>query len=131
MYENFVISTQHDTYLMIGKSEDLISAIKFRGASIKYGSPNDESRGGHSLSRFGDLYYGLYEVENSPWIIEQKNANRVHPRHSDAMFADRKHYIACFKDVMLEASCGGYELVQLSTKEILSLVSNEVSMLDE
>ena len=39
MYENFIISTQHDTYLMLRQKEGVVEAIKFKGSTIKYGSP--------------------------------------------------------------------------------------------
>ena len=131
MYENFLVSTQHDTYLMLEENEGIVDALKFLGSTIKYGSPNDEGRGAHPLTKFGKLLYGFYEVKNSPWIREQMIGNRYHPSHSDSMFSDTKHYVVCFKDVMFEASCRGYELVKLTKEEIISLVSSEVANLSE
>ncbi len=131
MYENFLISTQNDTYLMLEEKDGVIDALKFKGSTIKYGSPNDEGRGAHPLTKHGSLTYGFYEVENSPWIKEQMVGNRCHPRHKDSMFDGKKHYVACFKDVMFEAICRGYELVKLSREELTSLVLGEVDNLTE
>lgn len=131
MYENFVISTQRDTYLMLNTEDDIVSAIRFIGATIKYGGPNDAGRGAHPLTKYGDFIYGLYEVENSPWIKEQMVGNRIHPRHTDDLYSDKKHYVACFKDVMFEASCRGYEVVSLSKKDVFELITREISNLDE
>ena len=63
MYENFVIATQHDTYLLLEKHDNVIDVLHFDSANIKYGSPNDEASGGHPLCKFGLGFYGLFEVE--------------------------------------------------------------------
>ena len=131
MYENFVIATQTDTYLLLEQRNERIHALKFSSATIRYGSPNDEAREAHSLSRFSPLLYGFYEVKNSPWIREQMIGNRSHPRHSDELFSNKKHFIACFKDVMFEATCNGYEIVELSREQILEFVASEMNELIE
>lgn len=74
---------------------------------IKYGSPNDEALRGHRLYASGLRSYSAYEVLNSSWIAELEMANRVHPRHSRAMFADLRHYIFTFHDSTLEFVCCG------------------------
>ncbi len=131
MYENFLISTQHDTYLILEEKDGVVDILKFNGSTIKYGSPNDEGRGAHPLTKFGSLTYGFYEVKNSPWIKEQMIGNRCHPRHEDSMFDGKKHYIACFKDVMFEVTCRNYDLVKLSKEELISLVVGELDNLEE
>ena len=40
-------------------------------------------------------------------------ANRIHPKHNDSMFAGEMHFIACFKDVMLEVVCRDFEEVKI------------------
>ncbi len=129
MYENFVIATQHDVYLLLEKRGDVLSAIHFGSARIKYGSPNDESRGSHPLAQHGLGIYGLFEVENSPWIKELIVANRVHSKHADAMFGRFKHYIACFKDVTLEVACSSYQEKQMSVRELMSLIHEQLDNL--
>lgn len=71
MYENFIISTQHDTYLMLEEKDGVVDILKFNGSTIKYGSPDDEGRGAHPLTRYGDLTYDFYQVLNSPWINDK------------------------------------------------------------
>lgn len=73
----------------------------------------------------------MFQVENSPWIKEQVVANRVHPKHFDAMFDGMKHYIACFKDVMLEVACRSCEEKQLSVAEFTSLVNDQLANLED
>ena len=131
MYENFVISTQHESYLFLEKQGNEISALKFDSSDIKYGGPNDEARGAHPLTKFGKLIYGVYEVKNSPWIKEQMIGNRVHPRHSDSMFEGKKHYIACFKDVMFEVTCRSWEEITLTQEQVLDLLTRQLNELEE
>jgi len=126
MYENFLISTQHDSYLLLEEKNGAIHALKFEGSTIRYGSPNDEGRDAHPLTRYGALTYGFYEVKNSSWIEEQMIGNRSHPRHSDDMFKNEKHYIVCFKDVMFEAICRSYSLEKMSKEGVVTLVTQEL-----
>ncbi len=130
MYENFVISTQHDSYLFLDERGGIYHAIKFEGSTIKYGSPNDEGRGAHPLTKYGSLTYGFYEVKNSPWIEEQMIGNRNHPHHNDEMYKNKKHYIVCFKDVMFEASCRAYKLEKVSKERVVALVTEELDELN-
>jgi hypothetical protein len=129
-YENFVLATQHELYLLIGKETTAVSALRFRFSSFKYGSPNDEARGSHPLMKYGLGLYGLYQIENSPWINELMVANRVHPSHKDSMFADRKHYIACFKDVMLEVVCRELEEVKLEGGDLVAILQEQIGYLE-
>jgi hypothetical protein len=131
MYENFVVATQQETYLFLDKQGETIHALKFDSSKVKYGGPNDESRGAHPLTKYGDLMYGFYEVKNSPWIKEQMEGNRCHPQHSDTLFEGKKHYIACFKDVMFEVTCRKYTEVALTAEEVTRLISSEIGNLDE
>ena len=130
MYENFVIATQSAVYLMLEKSGNSFFALRFDSPNCRYGGPNDEAHGGHPLARFGLGIYGLYEVENSPWISEQRIANKVHPSHSDALFDSKKHYIACFKDVKLESVCRQMSEVVLKQEDIDALVRGQLDALE-
>lgn len=130
MYENFVISTQQSTYLFLEKINGVVHALKFDSCNIRYGGPNDEARGAHPLVKYGKLLFGFYEVLNSPWVKEQKEGNRIHPRHCDSLFDDRKHYVACFKDVMFEVTCRSFEEIELKVCEVSDLVSKEFLCLE-
>lgn len=129
MYENFVIATQNGIYLLLEKHDDVVDVLYFDSPQMKYGSPNDEARVGHPLFKHGLEFYGFFEVENSPWIQEQMNANRVHHRHDDGLFDGLKHYIACFKDVMLEVTCESFEEKEMTASDIDSLVRTQLAYL--
>lgn len=130
MYENFVIATQSEVYLLLEKVRDSVFALRFDSPECRYGGPNDEAHGGHPLTKFGLGIYGLYEVENSPWISEQKIANRVHPSHRDTLFDGRKHYIACFKDVKFESVCRQMSEVEMKREDIDALVRGQLDALE-
>jgi len=130
MYENFVLLTQSGAYLVMEKNGESIHALYFNSPNCKYGGPNDEAHGGHPLAKYGLGFYGLFEVENSPWIEEMMIANRVHPRHSDSLFAGRRHYVACFKDVKFESVCREMKEVTLSQAEFDAIFHKELDQLE-
>ncbi len=131
MYENFVIATQTGIYLLLEKRQDAVDLLYFDSPQLKYGSPNDEARGGHPLWQYGMGIYGFFEVFNSPWIREQMVANRVHDRHSDDLFSKDRHFIVCFKDVMVEVTSQAYEERAMSVPEVESLLHKELEQLTE
>lgn len=128
MYENFVVSTQHDLYLMLQKNGDQVHALKFNFQQYKYGHPNDEALGAHPLIKFGLGFYGLFLVEGSSWIAEINKGNGDRLRN---MSKDCSHYIATFKDVTLEVICRGFEEVTLSMPELLGLITTQASYLGD
>jgi len=130
MYENFAILTQRGAYLLLEKVGGNVHALYFDSPRCKYGGPNDEAHSGHPLAKYGLGFYGLYIVENSPWIQEMMMANRVHPQHTDAMFSRYKHYIACFKDVKFESVCKEMKEITLSESEIEVIVKKELLALE-
>jgi hypothetical protein len=130
MYENFLISTQHALYLLLEKEGDQVHALKFGLSCFKYGYPNDEVHGNHPMTKYGLGLYGLYEVSGSPWIEEMMVANRIHHRHTDSMFSDKRHFIACFKDVTLDVVCTDIEEIQLTRSEVIDLLNGELASLE-
>lgn len=132
MYENFVVVTQHEVFLMLEKRGDAVFCLRFNSLSqMKYGGPNDEAINSHPLYKYGLGPYGLYEVRNSPWIKEQMIANRVHPQHSDDLFNHRRHFIACFKDVTFEVTCDSFEETQMSVVAFTSLLAKQLDKLED
>lgn len=131
MYENFVIATQSGIYLLLEKSNESVNLLYFDSPQLKYGLPNDEARGGHPLWRYGMKVYGFFEVQNSPWIREQMIANRVHDKHQDSLFDGKRHFIACFKDVMLEVTCRSYEERTMTVAEIEALIQRQITNLSD
>lgn len=90
--------------------------------TIKFGSPNDESLGGHPLIKSGLKYYSIHKVVNSSWIAELEKQNSVHPQHDKNKFVkDKHHYIFTFHDSTLElvATEGEY------WKPVINIVNSE------
>lgn len=78
-----------------------------------FGPPNDEAITGHPLAKIGLQSYAAYEVVRSHWIHELCSRNRVHPYHTDKMFAQYKHYILTFHDSTFEIGAESYEVEML------------------
>jgi len=130
MYENFVVLTQQGSYLLLEKSGAGIHALHFDSPYCKYSGPNDEAHGGHPLAEYGLGIYGFFQVENSPWIKQMMTENRVHPRHSDSLFAGYKHYVACFKDIKFESVCRNMREITLTKSELEALIAAQVQELE-
>lgn len=127
MYGNFIIAPQHETYLLLERCNDKVDVLYFDSPDLRYGAPNDEVRGGHPLSQFGLLTYGLFEVLYSPLVQEKMIANRVHPRHSDAMFEGKRHFIVGFKDVTAEIVCRSFAERTMTVAEVATLVQEQLA----
>ena len=86
----------------------------------KFGSPNDETLGGHPLYKKGLKFYSAHVVRNSNWIEEIKNISKIHDRYLPGMYDDMKHYIFCFKDSTYEciAENFSFEVLTCSVKEV-------------
>jgi hypothetical protein len=69
---------------------------------FRHGYPNDEALEGHPLAKHGLKSYDVFEVEHSPLIDELKKQNRVHRRHTDALFAKDRHWVFTFQDETLD-----------------------------
>lgn len=127
MYENFVVSSQQKLLLLLERTDKSIDALQFDFLIYKYGYPNDEVS--HPLSKYGLGFYGLYKVNNSPWLTELLENNRQHQRHIEGSFDNYKHYIAKLKDVTVEVICSRMEEKQLTQTELLTFIQNEINSL--
>lgn len=129
MYENFIISSQRNLYLLLEENNGIVDALCFKFIIYKYGYPNDEVQ--HPLSQFGLGFYGFYEVKNSDWIQNLENWNSKHPKHIAGMRMKDKHYVARFKDLTLEIiATGDYEFKQILKDDLLAIVNNELQNLN-
>lgn len=91
--------------------EEPYAIASFSYPSAYYsGSPNDETLHGHPLHKKGLEHYGAYEVKNSSWIQILMKRNRVHSRHSDDFFANKRHFVLTFHDSMFECISEGYSI---------------------
>jgi len=127
MYENFIVASQQKLYLLLEQTDDVIESLQFDALIYKYGYPNDEVS--HPYTKFGLGSYGLFKVDNSPWITELKENNRQHHRHTDSSFDNYKHYVAKFKDVTVEVICTQMNEIQLTKAKLLAFVEEQIGFL--
>lgn len=88
----------------------LWAVVVFSPSAILHGPPNDEAMAGHPLASRGLQFYSWHEVVESSWVRRLEAMNRVHPRHDEALFADRRHFVLTFHDVTLEWICRSFRL---------------------
>jgi hypothetical protein len=97
--------------------------------ALKFGYPNDEALRGHRYAPIGLRPYSAYEVLESEWIREMKEANRVHPHHTDRMFASDRHFIFTFHDSVLEFVSSDDLAVSRSSGDLRELIYAEANQL--
>lgn len=127
MYENFIVSSQHNLFLFLEENNGIIEAINFRFKVYKYGYPNDEVELPSKIS--GVETYGISQVFNSDWIKELMINNRSHPKHSDSFYTNYKHYVVRFKDVTLEVISDKYEIIKMTKEELNEIISRELDFI--
>ncbi len=108
-----IIANEHEMtvsfYLL---DSDKRVEMKFSSVlQFTFGSPNEEAINGHRYYSLGLMPFGFYKVHDSEKIEELKNANRVHPYHSDEQFSDFTHYVFPFHDTTLEVVAKSYGFV--------------------
>jgi hypothetical protein len=123
MYENFIVATQHELFLLLEKTGEILKGLKFESSVFKYGYPNDEVGHPH-LS--GPHFYQLCEIENSPWIQELRHQNSQHPRDTPALHNGKKHYIIRFKDVTLDVVARNFSEFEMTEKKFNAVVAKEL-----
>lgn len=126
MYENFVIATQAELYIMLEESVGIVSALKFDFLIYKYGYPNDEGLGIHPMAKFGLGWYEFYHVKNSIWISQMREQQ---PETDYDPFENTVHYIITFKDVTLDVVSRRYEEIKLTKMQIHDLITLELNNL--
>lgn len=129
MYNVFLLTTQNTLYLFLEEDNDFIKTITFDFRIYKFGYPNDEALHGHPLYKYGLSFYGIYEVQNSLWIEEIKNVNKVHPGHRDSMYSAFKHFIITYKDNTLEVLSEQFQEITLSKADLDNILSKEINYL--
>ena len=78
--------------------------------AVRFGFPNDEALQGHRLWGSGLEFYAAHLVEESAWLEELRQIERVHDRAPTTPFADLSHFLLCFHDSTLEVVASRIEL---------------------
>jgi len=87
-----------------------LALVEFNGHTFKFGIANDEVFTGLPLWKSGLKYGEAHVVNNSSWIEEIKDINRVHPMYNFKFWERFNHYILLFKDEILEVIAEGYKI---------------------
>ena len=120
-----LIQTDHEAFLILEPYQDdqdrrlvVFEWVRCRGALL--GGPNDEARSGHRSWQKGlsDCLWAA-EVTNSAWLARLERENRVHHRHSAALFAGYRHFILMLKDSTFEVLAKSYQLHRWSRDQVV------------
>ena len=107
------------TYGVAPVSGGGLATVTFKGIrKIVLGHPNDEALGGHRFASHGLTWFAFHEVSNSDLIADLKHVNRVHPRHTDELFAGLRHFIATFKEETFECVARTLEVSHSKEAEV-------------
>jgi hypothetical protein len=86
------------------ETEESLALAEFKeSVAVKLGPPNDEVLHGHPLDGRGLAGYGCYVVENSRWLAELIEINRVHEQFDPEWWEDKRHFLLVFHDETVEA----------------------------
>jgi hypothetical protein len=100
-----------------------LALAEFKGSvAVKLGPPNDEVLHGHPLYGRGLGGYGTYVVENSRWLAELIEINRVHERFDPQAWEDKRHFLLVFHDETVEVIAREIEVqpVRASMRALLA-----------
>jgi hypothetical protein len=87
-----------------------LALVEFRGQTFRFGIANDEVFSGLRLWNKGLKGYAAHIIENSTWITELKNINKVHPYYNEDRWKDIKHFALLFHDEIFEVIATGYKI---------------------
>ncbi|MCS1350901.1 hypothetical protein [Mechercharimyces sp. CAU 1602] len=83
--------------------DDEIVIIELRNCmKLQFGSPNAEIRKSHRLWDKGLESYGVFQVENSRWIVELDSQSQIHPLYRQSKLTNKKHFVFCLEDSTFE-----------------------------
>lgn len=107
------------TYVtMIDNTNDTtypLAMVEFDGNTFRFGIANDEVFSGLPLWDKGLEGYAAHFIENSSWITQLKDINKVHPRYNEERWKDKKHYALLFHDEIFEIIAKGYKIETFNT----------------
>jgi hypothetical protein len=84
---------------------------------------------GHPLYGKGLELYGAHIVENSNWLMEAEQINKVHPRYNPEHWKRFKHYLLMFHDERFECLAKSFytEVYSRSFDEVLEITLNRIT----
>jgi hypothetical protein len=106
-YVNMIDNTSETTYPL--------ALVEFSGQTFRFGIANEEVFNGLSLWGRGLEGYAAHIIENSSWINELKNINKVHPYYNENRWKDRKHFTLLFHDEIFEIIATDYKIETFKT----------------
>lgn len=92
-----------------------LALVEFSGQTFRFGIANDEVFCGLPLWDKGLESYSAHIVENSTWINELKNINKVHPYYNEGVWNDKKHFMLLFHDEIFEVIATDYKVETFKT----------------
>lgn len=96
--------------------QDFHALVEFHGDTFKFGIANDEVFSGLPLYDQGLEWAQI--VQNSNWIEEVKEINKVHPYFDESKWKNDKHYLLTFKDAILEVIADDFQIEIFKTSAI-------------
>ena len=106
-YVNMIDNTSEMTYPL--------ALVEFRGHTFRFGIANDEVFSGLPLWDKGLEGHSAHIIENSTWLTELKNINKVHPEYNGDSWKDSKHYVFLFHDEIFEIIAIDYTIETFKT----------------
>jgi hypothetical protein len=108
------------TYVrVVDPTDDTVESLalaEFKApVAVKMGPPNDEVLHGHPLYGRGLAWYGAYVVENSRWLAELVEINRVHEQFDPQLWQEKRHFLLVFHDEVVEAVARDIEIQTMRT----------------
>jgi hypothetical protein len=92
-----------------------LALVEFSGHTHRFGIANDEVFHGLPLWKKGLVGYNAHIVENSSWIEELKNINRVHAYYKESTWQNKQHFLLLFHDEIFEVIATGYKIETFNT----------------
>ena len=92
-----------------------LALIEFNGHTFRFGIANDEVFSGLPLWNKGLESYQAHIIENSTWINELKNINKVHPYYNADKWKNLNHFTLLFHDNIFEIIAKDYKVETFNT----------------
>ena len=92
-----------------------LALVEFKGNTFRFGIANEDVFTGLPLWNKGLEGYAAHIIENSTWIAELKNINKVHSNYSEDGWSNTKHFTLLFHDEMFEVIATDYKIETFKT----------------